>query len=374
MNLHLFCPENDLALARDIARYTPPPAASQLKTSGECLPLWFGADGDRFVSSGINARWLDSMQQTFGMDVQPWDYSDLALTPAPWGWSKASRLDFENLGFAASALPSDAALDRMRELSHRRTAAILNRLLLEAGMAVCDPAVEIMAIADLEPYMIATKRLIFKAPYSSSGRGIVPYDSSEFSRKLPQLAGIINRQGSVMVEPRHRRRSDFALLFTMADGKAHYRGLSLFNTLDSGAYTGNVLMPQDEIAARLAAESTEVDLAALAEATGRALEQIIGCDYTGPLGVDMMTLRDSGRVALAEVNLRNTMGHVCLNLYEHYITPGARGIFTITPAPPAGGAAEGGANGARTANGRMVSGTHRLNPPGTHFALTATLQ
>ena len=41
--LHIFNPENDLALAANVARYTPPPAAVSLRLSGALLPLWWAA-------------------------------------------------------------------------------------------------------------------------------------------------------------------------------------------------------------------------------------------------------------------------------------------------------------------------------------------
>ena len=96
---HLFFPENDLALARDLARYTAPPAAVRLRKAGAALPLWYGANGDCFVAQGVDASWLDSVKGRFGMDIDVFDYRPERYSPVPWGWSKASRTYFESLGF-----------------------------------------------------------------------------------------------------------------------------------------------------------------------------------------------------------------------------------------------------------------------------------
>lgn len=371
--LHLFCPENDLALARNLAHYTPPPAAARLKSSGECLPLWFGDPGDRFVSSGINARWLDGMQASFGMDVQPFDYRTDGLTPTPWGWSKASRLDFERLGFAACSLPSDSALECLRLLSHRRTAAqVANILIQNFGLHIAPAAVEIKSDEELEAYLATDNFTMFKLPWSSSGRGLIPYSPDEYLRKLPQLKGVIARQGSIMAEQRHSRRSDFAMLYHMAQGKATPAGISFFTTDASGAYTGNVLMPQERITEVLAAQCHRPTFEALEGALGQALEKVIGSDYEGPLGVDMMTIEGSNTLALCEINLRNTMGHVATTLYSRYIHSGAEGVFAI--AARTGQSAAQRSELPQIINAKLRRGTLFLNAPGSFFDIYATVK
>lgn len=299
------------------------------------------------MSSGINDRWLSQTQQRFGISVEPFGHDPRGLEPAPWGWSKASRRDFLTLGFDAAVLPSDDRLDAIRRLSHRRTATEVTAAVIARGIAVAPPASELKSPEELERFLAANQcELIFKAPYSSSGRGLVPYSPAEYSRKLPQLIGIIRQQGSVMVERRHCRRSDFALLFSMEQGTARFCGLSLFATARTGAYEGNVLIPQCEIASLIQAEMPAVDLRALIRAAAEALEECIGAAYSGPLGIDMITLADgSGAVALCEINLRNTMGRLCLSLTERF---GFRGHFRIVPA---------GSEPLKV----------RLNPPGSFF-------
>ena len=143
---HLFFPENDLALARDLARYTAPPAAVRLRKAGAALPLWYGANGDCFVAQGVDASWLDSVKGRFGMDIDVFDYRPERYSPVPWGWSKASRTYFESLGFGRQSLPDDSRLEALRTLSHRRTASdIARRLGPRLLVAVATAGVEIFS-------------------------------------------------------------------------------------------------------------------------------------------------------------------------------------------------------------------------------------
>ena len=57
--LHLFVPENDLALASGLARYTPVPVGWHMHLSGEALPMWYADRGDRVMSFGMLALTSD---------------------------------------------------------------------------------------------------------------------------------------------------------------------------------------------------------------------------------------------------------------------------------------------------------------------------
>ncbi len=366
--LHLFFPENDLALARNIDNYTPPPAAARLRRSGEALPLWYGEAGDTFIASGINARWLDNIRRIFSIDMDVFDYRPDNLVPAPWGWSKASRREFHNIGFLPDSLPSDEALDRLRMLSHRRTAAAIRRELdsLMPGARLTPAPVECAGVSAVETYLDSTPEAIVKLPWSSSGRGIMAVDPSIRQHQISGIEGMIRRQGSVTCEPRLQRRSDFAFLFEMHGGKAAYCGLSLFETEGLGSYTGNILAPQEKIASFLLEQCDRETFLSMPEALSEALEKIIEKDYEGPLGIDMMTLTDSTELAMTELNLRMTMGHLCLRLYERHICPGAIGHFRISPRTATASSAKPLIDG-----GRLVNGIIELTPPGTDFVFTA---
>lgn len=366
--LHLYFPENDLALAAGVASYTPPPAALRLHRAGEALPLWYARPGDRFICSGINARWLSAMCETFGIaDVDVYDHRDASLAADPWGWSAASRRAFADAGYPAGQLPDDAALARMRNLSHRRTAMLLAReLRRRLPFAIAEPAEEATTPAQVEDYMRRGAAVIAKAPWSSSGRGLVRGRNMPREAFLQQAAGIIRRQGSVMLEREWDKTADFALLLDIApDGTATTRGFSLFETNARGGYTANVLAPQPDIEARIGRFCDLAHLRDACSAIAALLPQLVA-GYSGPVGVDMLAMPDGTIDAAVEVNLRRTMGFVALD-FARYLAPGASGTLAVLPQPDTTAAAP------IVENHLLAAGRLDLTPANPHFAFRATI-
>ena len=75
MKLHLFYPENDLALASGKAGYTPPPKVMDLRRAGAVLPLWYGDPGDKVCTTGVSAAWFDSMAERFDLRTDVFDHT-----------------------------------------------------------------------------------------------------------------------------------------------------------------------------------------------------------------------------------------------------------------------------------------------------------
>lgn len=348
--LWLFNPENDIALAHGTARFTPPMAAVQLARSGAALPFWLADKGDRVLCRGINDRWLADIQSRFGIEAEPWDGST-DLDPSPWGWSHATRQTFADAGFPADRLPSDSELNTIRTLSHRRTSALVANALQPLLPFPIWPAAREAFTTDDIAAEVAAAPCVVKAPWSSSGRGIAFVDADTLPKQLSRFAGTIRRQGSVMVERQARRLLDFAMLFDYAYGLCQFVGYSVFDTMSTGAYTGNYVEPQAQLLSRITAYVPADHIAQLQTALPKALTATLGADYCGPVGVDMLVAdTHAGPMlhAVVEVNLRYTMGRVALALHQRI---GRVGRFTITP-------------GTVSAEGLP------LTPPGTDFAFT----
>ena len=356
---HLFFPENDLALAGNLDAYTAPPAAVRLRKAGAALPLWYGADGDCFVAQGVNAAWLDGIRSSFGIDIDVFDYRPERWTPAPWGWSRAARRYFASLGFDSGALPSDSRLDAMRMLSHRRTSARIGALIAGAvPFAVAPPAVELDSEAAVREFAVRMGRAVFKLPWSSSGRGVLAVEAAALESRMPMLRGMLRRQGSVMGEPYYDKTLDFAMLFTMDSGRCSYSGVSVFDTVSLGVYAGNRLAPQAVLEQAVCSCVGRDVFEGVRGVLPGILADVIGDVYDGPVGVDMMAVAGGGfAIAPAvELNLRNTMGHVCLNFYVRYVEQGAEGYFSVEKTPRQ--------DSARIFGGRIRGGVFNLVPPG----------
>lgn len=310
--LHLFNPENDLALAAGTANYTAPAAAMRLHRAAALLPLWYGGAGDCVYAPEAPESWVEQMRRRYGLQAEP----GTAGSPSPWGWSANAVRQFRKIGHEGP-FPD---VEKYRQLSHRRTAALLHDRLAAAGLPYELPQrpAEISEIEKLP----AGNDFYLKAPWSGSGRGVI--DCTALPRKQIEAVaqGIINHQGSVMVEPRLDRIRDFAMLFRSdGHGMVEYCGLSLFFNAVASAYGGNIVAPQSTLNEMIGHEYLEVT----ARAVTTALCEILGNDYFGPLGVDMMTyLGGDGRAAICptvEINLRMTMGFVALALERFAPSP-----------------------------------------------------
>ncbi|MCM1311169.1 MAG: hypothetical protein NC301_09155 [Bacteroides sp.] len=311
-NLWLFNPENDLALAAGVANYTPPKSVVAFRRALAALPIWMAEPGDNIIAPGVDPQWLAATGLGVGHAAEG--------TPRPWGWSADAVRQF----LASGVNGPFPDVEKIRQLSHRRTAQRLYDRLIDMGAALnYARPLEISDVAELPD----TDQIVLKAPWSCSGRGVV--DCVDISRKAieARAEGTIRRQGSVMVEVRLPKLHDFAMLFYSLHGKVEYRGLSLFFNATATAYGGNIVAPEAELAADLGVDG----LPELAQAVGSALTDILGADYEGPLGVDMMLYGDASAPKICptvEVNLRYTMGFLALALQRRF----TRGLLRVKPA------------------------------------------
>lgn len=368
--LHLFNPENDLALGLDILNYTPPPQAVRIRNAGIALPIWYGSDGDEFVADGINAEWLYRNCQRFGTKVMPFGGND-GLVPAPWGWSKYARNIFLRRGVGENLLPDDETLDTYRSLSHRRTAIKLaTALQAELPFAIAPPAVECFSFDDVCRFVEKHPDTLLKLPWSSSGRGLLGADTATLHRQKINIEGAIRRQGSIIAEKRLHKKLDFAMLYNRHNGKSTFAGYSVFSTVDTTCtYTGNVLASDAHLHDIITRASSASQLDAITQALPDILDSLLET-YEGPLGVDMLACADSDYMLAPaiEINLRMTMGHVSRRFADRFMAPGRTGMFSIV------NRTDKTTDDGRIVNGKLLGGNVVLSQPGTEFCITASVK
>ncbi|MDE5607599.1 MAG: hypothetical protein K2I64_01550 [Muribaculaceae bacterium] len=329
--LHLFNPENDLALATDMPHFTPPRAAIQLADSLACLPAWWADPGDLIVCDNEDAEWLTSVNP----EIKQFDGSFQPDSLAPWGWSRYTRQLFSLKGVDTTLLPSDAKLNEIRALSHRRlTAEIYATLKNEKLPYPLPPAPR--EVSDIDVIVRSLERgdtLYIKSPWSGSGRGIINTSTTTAAQAVRLAQGIIRRQGSVMVEYALDKVADFAMLFDITSHKAVFKGLSLFYNESYSTYSGNILGSPEYLKAKLCKYITSKYLNATLDAVSEALGRTLPGRYEGPVGVDMMIYRlPDGSFSIApcvEVNLRMTMGRVAHELYSRHLPEGFTGLMQL---------------------------------------------
>lgn len=366
--LHLFNPDNDLALASDLANYTPPKAAMQLRRDGALLPMWYADPDDRVVTYGVNAEWLDKMHEAFPTLCGLHDHRLCNLTPSPWGWSKSARASILREGVEQSLLPSDSAIGRIRQLSHRRVAAemckFINQLL--PNIHVVHPAVEARSVDKVAELIESWGYVYVKLPWSGCGRGVVK-SSGNPRAALNAARSFISSQGSAMVEPACDASLDFARIYRCRCGQVEDLGTSVFTTDSLGHYSGNLLAPESERFACVCKLYPEADLMRVIEMQQIFIAQTIAPYYDGILGVDMLIGSDGTIHPAVEINLRHTMGYAANRFAELHLHPDARGRFSVVSFRSLDQLPE---EQFFTEGGRLVSGTLYLcRPPVAGFAL-----
>lgn len=321
MTLHIFNPEHDIALAANLANFTAPHAGRQLRADLDFLPALWAQEGDqvlvenpdhaakqwkRLVSRLVPKKETGCFSHGNKLFL-PWKQAVSAKGTTgiePWGWDLAMKAMLKRNGIAEALLPSDAVLEHIRQLSHRRTSASLLPLLQMEGTV--GEAYECSTESEVEDMRARYGQLVLKAPWSSSGRGVRFDDKKEWVRH------VIQRQGSVMVEPFYRKVKDFGMEFSVANGIIRYEGLSLFVTRH-GAYIGNMIAAE---CVKRQALSRYVSLDLLDRVRDLVISRLDLSGYEGPFGIDMMIVKGGLLHPCVEINLRRTMGHVALALQQ----------------------------------------------------------
>ena len=323
---HIFNPEHDLALAYGKEGFTPPAAARNLRRGLGFLPAFWADDGDWVVVDDVEeaerqasrfstllpkvnfCHWKQLEQIARCMDGKPlFD---------PWGWNLSLRHALLRVGFDEGALPSREQLEWVRNLSHRRTTINLLETLVRSVPAAIGKRKEAKDLDEVWKWMERWGRIVVKAPWSSSGRGVRLLQNSGEPATLKFVRNTIERQGSIIVEPFYNKVMDFAMEFILdGEKEAKFAGLSVFHT-NHGAYLGNVLAEEDEKWDMLLRAVGRDDMRSIV----MVLQSMLGkmCDpYHGPMGVDMMVVEQEGERRVhpcVEVNVRRTMGMAAVSV------------------------------------------------------------
>ncbi|MEG1586319.1 MAG: hypothetical protein RR346_05540 [Bacteroidales bacterium] len=319
MQLHLFNPENDLALANGDPNFVAPVSARKLARDLASLPAWWSEPDDLIFE-------------------EKKDYSDVPLTVcAPWGWSAEVKKRFLKAGVSTALLPTDDQIERIRELSHRRTGiSILNALADDSAYSWQLPSLpeELFSLSDVERFVEQNPLSVLKIPWSSSGKGLHWVDQYPAFNRENWLRPVFEKTGSVMGEVVCDKVLDFAMVFyAEKNGVVCFRGYSLFETDKRGSYSGNKLLPDDAIVDVLCEYVESAQLLQLQLSLCRILSEQIKGDYVGYLGVDMLVYADRDAPGFLlhpciELNLRMTMGIAARLFYDKH-TCGGEGIFSI---------------------------------------------
>ena len=292
--------------------------------------------------------------------AQVWESTRFA---GPWGWSIATKQRYKQMGVAEELLPSDEWLEEVRRLSSREFACgyikdllaeMKDERLLGSEMKWVDN--HNCQLSTLNSQLSTVNcQLIFKSPWSSSGRGVFV---AEIERKENQLStadsqlstvncqlstvkrlqGFLSSQGGFVVDKFYADKVlDFAMEFYVNDDKrVDFLGWSVFHAGENGAYGYNYVESQEKLIGRILEGvdgQNEVYSCLLDRLIAYHQEHLAKTGYRGPVGIDMLKTADGHIHPCLEINFRMNMGILALLLHERY---GAGCTKQLTPLNPNG--------------------------------------
>lgn len=333
MNLHIFNPEHDIALACNKRHFTPPHAAQELRMSLGWIPALWASDGDMVlvddVAYAIKAAARFKEKKPEVLFVSDEDIRGVLFDSVmPWGWDNSIKTRLVDDGIPSEQLPSDNVIEHVRLLSSRiHTTDALKYLRCGLDDKTCGESISTDDVSVIEKLVYSGKHIVVKAPWSSSGRGVRYVEKEITPSVMGFLKNVIREQGRVMVEPYYNKVKDFGMEFEiMENGNVEYRGLSIFKTRN-GAYTGNLIAHESEKQEMIFRYIEKHLFEEIKERICRYFGTLYNNYYNGPFGVDMMIIssadEDNGFKLhpCVEINLRRTMGHVALAITPNQPVP-----------------------------------------------------
>ena len=324
--LHIFNPEHDLALAVGQKSYTLPAEVVKIKRNKTLLPALFADKGDFILVpqdmkpseySGLEYFHLilEKELRIIRPELIKDNISEIKIIK-PWGWDHFLRKYLLKFDIGEELLPSEEEVEKIRELSHRRiTIPFRQTIAALRGEVARNLPRELFSIEEVEEFLLQNPKAFFKAPWSSSGRGIVVSDHITHKGLFEWIHGILRRQGSVMAEPAWDKTFDFATEWEIERGIPFFKGYSVFEASSRGKYHHNIYDSQvnllNLIKKNIPDFSEEIVLL-----QKEALKIHIAPFYSGPLGIDMLADSQGDVNPCVEINLRNTMGNLLLEFQK----------------------------------------------------------
>jgi hypothetical protein len=348
MKIHYFNPGHETAVHNGSPYYTAPANVAAMQQELAYLPAWYGNKEDLVLVmesnsyfSFLNKNIHNLPQAITESELTGHQNADVSL----WGISPQAIHYFDMLNKEYEAnLNIPEWHSEYKILNSRLNAKECLSVIIKQIPQIQDSIIpqfytELKEIDNA--VRLSSEQLLAKAPYSSSGRGLLWLPIGGLTRTENQiLHGILKKQGSVSVEKVVDKETDFAMEF-LSDGEGNIRfaGYSLFETNSRGAYESNCVASQQNIEKELTQYLPKDLLDKVKQVLTSVLKERYARLYRGCIGVDMMIYIDEGEYKLhpcVEINMRFNMGYLALKLFENFIIPTSHGRFYIDFNPEEG--------------------------------------
>ncbi len=259
----------------------------------------------------------------------------------PWGWSPVAHKLLEPLKKNCSENFTLSPVSRWRKESKELYSKNFAKEIQQRIRGEIEPEIRLpeemqtqtcTTKEEIEHLLIRWEKLMTKAPWSSSGRGLQPITKTPVHPKVwEKIMGVIQEQGTIMVEPYLNKVMDLALQFEMKNGKIQFLGISRFITDKKGQYQGNFLNGfPDSLSSEVKMFANALPPKILSPLTKTLERSKLALFYEGFFGVDTLIFRDTDNKLkinpCLEINVRQNMGLLSLHL-EKLIVPQKKGLY-----------------------------------------------
>lgn len=354
-DIYLFNPTCELAAVNGSMNFMASAQLRRFENELSTLPCILARPGDIVLVDQIPSKQFTDRLEQAGFPlpsfrVQISSFSDpefLSLKKGflfPWGWSPAVHKLLSPLKSECSHEFQNSPIagwrDIHRDLYSRKSSLAILQSITEHRISdhwlstnnlpeICTGHEQIIALQQ------RWGKVVVKAPWSSSGRGLQVLRTNEYNQTNRQvITGYLKQQGYVVAGPWHDKVLDLSFqFFSFGNGVIEYRGVTSFTTDHLGHYTGNYLRElPPELTPGLKA-FIQQNIPEVEQALKQALlKSEYSTSYFGWLGVDALIWKSADGILkihpCLEINCRFTMGAIALKVRTHLAEQSA-GVFRI---------------------------------------------
>jgi hypothetical protein len=353
-NTFLFNPTCEYAIANGSPNWQPNRLLQKMESDLSTLPQFFTGKNDFvLVDKMPSSGFIENLQRA-SMEIPNFILKNEANCNQqfiqlpknkllPWGWSPAAHQFLLPLKQSCSSEFRQSPVfnwkQEHREITSRKFAIdILKQVSISMNADYLLPPELTPKICitqtDFENAIRQWGKIMVKAPWSSSGRGLQPVTKTPVHPKVwEKIMGIVKEQGFAISEPYLNKVLDLAFLFELKKGKVEFLGISNFCTDKKGQYEGNYINGLPVNTEKEIVEFTNIVEHEIREPLIKAIETSkMAVFYEGVFGVDTLIYADEkAKLRInpcLEINVRHTMGLLSLQL-EKLIQPSKKGMFRI---------------------------------------------
>lgn len=346
-DIYIFNSTCEMAVANGVFSYMPPKRFRKMEQDLACIPSFFAKQNDIvIVPYDIPSDWVEKMN-SLGLKMPRFlKYEDIPKEEIsflrPWGWSPAAHFYFKNLYENTSSEFKETVnskwSDSFKDLYSRLTARnVLESIIKDSNSSlypnIDELPVKCTSLEEVQSCVDSMDRVLLKAPWSSSGRGLYLLDPNVITEVNKQwISGVLKNQKYVMAEVWKEKVCDLSFQYSVdSNGDISFLGTTSFETDSKGNYKGNYINTESvlENNSKLSDFLHDDFLEEVNNNIIIALRKsLIPNKYSFVFGVDCMVYFENGIYKIqpcVEINLRYNMGYLSMKVKER-IHPEAKGI------------------------------------------------